>query len=179
MGKKVSLIFFVCIIMILLSCNFSRKNHTSNANISVDTDTCFICQNNENVFKDTIWFLPYLNIFARNATRQIFEKWVYKISDNCLTFITLYADSTYLENSCEVDGWLSGGFYHYCNDTLYCVEITPENEYDAEHNQPSIKGIEKYVREKDRLQFFWRKEQIVGNKMNMVYTEGELIFIKQ
>jgi hypothetical protein len=147
--KKSYSILLLCVTILLLSYNFFQRDNTRS--INAVKDTCFICQNNEGAFKDTTWFLPYLDVLTRDTMRQVLEKWISVVNDDCLTYFKLYTDSTYIYHSCEVDGWETGGFYHYCNDTLFCVEITPNSEFDAEHNPPSIKGIEKYVRNKNKL----------------------------
>ncbi|MDR1592543.1 MAG: hypothetical protein LBS16_06655 [Prevotellaceae bacterium] len=175
-------VFFACGSKASTNDNVSDTDTTLSA-ISEQNNNCIIDENK--IFNDTTWFLPYVNVAKRDALRAVFEQWKFQLpvdegfDEGCEITLTLYKDSTYMYNSpCEWVADTLTGTYFYCNDTLYCVEIGIGSIEDS-NGLPKVQCINQFIKNKNKLKYLFGKQQIFKGKMRVVKAPNELVFEKQ
>lgn len=143
---------------------------------SQETD-CIALDENK-IFCDTTWFLPYVDADTRDTLREVFEAWKFRLDDECEITLTLYKDNTYRDYSpCEWDFPFTG-FYQYVCDTLYCVRIDIDNHSVSHHNPPRVICFEKYLKQNGRLKYISRKRHIAADQFDIQPAPNEMIFEK-
>jgi hypothetical protein len=173
------------VLMIISLCCTTQTNPPPQSNLSNDsisvtniTQKDCNCLDENMIFNDTTWFLPYANAQDRDTIRAIFEQWKVYIDEDCEITLTLYNDSTYRDYSpCEWD-FAFTGFYQYICDTLYCVRINIDDHSINSYNPPRVICLEKYVRKNNYLKYLCRKKHIIKDKYDIQMATHELVFEK-
>lgn len=169
------------LILICFCCNpKERRESVGEENIpimvvDVTKRNCDSIDENK-IFNDTTWFLPYSDADIRDTLREVFEEWKFRIDEGCDITLTLYKDSTYRDNSpCEWD-FAFTGFYQYVCDTLYCIRIDISDHSTNQYEPPKVICLEKYVRQNNSLKYIWRKEKYSNNKFYIQKAPNQLSF---
>jgi hypothetical protein len=180
-------IFYLILVVGCFACGSktgsNANDDTASPTNSKQNNNCIIDE--DKIFNDTMWFLPYINVAERDTLRAVFEQWKFKLpvdegfDEGCEITLTLYKDSTYIYRSpCEWVAEILTGTYFYCNDTLYCVEIGIGTIEDSD-GLPKVQWLSKYVKSKNKLKSLSSKQQIVKGNMRVLEAPNELVFEKQ
>jgi hypothetical protein len=187
------------LLVVCFACAPKSSNNASDENVSstdtiLSTDAISFTNDEQNdcvsldenkIFNDTTWFLPYIDVATRDTLRAVFEQWKFQLpvdegfDEGCEITLTLYNDSTYMYNSpCEWVSEILTGTYFYCNDTLYCVEIGIGRIEDSD-GLPKVIWLRKYIKQGKHLKSILHKRQIAKDRMYTVKANNDLVFEKQ
>lgn len=165
------IVYYLVLALFCFGCNIK----TTNSDENIEFNDCMALDENK-IFNDKKWFLPYADADNLDSLRATFEQWKYRLDDECEITLTLYEDSTFVESSpCEWNIVFSG-YYQYVCDTLFCVRIDIDDHSINAYDLPRVKYLEKYIKQGDSLKFIWRKEQITSDKFEITDAPSELIF---
>jgi hypothetical protein len=184
-------IFYLPLIVVCFACG-SKTSKNDNDNVNTDTTLSlstineqnnYYCIDENKIFNDTTWFLPYVDVATRDTLRAVFEQWKFQLpvdegfDKGCEITLTLYKDSTYIYQSpCEWVAELLTGTYFYCKDTLYCVEIGI-GMIEGSDGLPKVICLDQYIKQSNQLKCIWSKRQFI-DKLHIQKAPNELIFEK-
>lgn len=177
--KKLGL--FLILVFICFNCRqkihkeLAKNENVPISNMEVAKRDCDSIDENK-IFNDTTWFLPYADADSRDPLREVYEEWKVHIDEECDITLTLYKDSTYRDSSpCEWDFSFTG-FYKYVCDTLYCVKIDINNHSISHYNPPKVICLEKYIKQNNCLTYIERKEKRFEDKFYVQKAPNKLCF---